>query len=237
MTLTELKCNQLNQLYGSLREVDCTICRNKGYVAEVEGDSIRTYECECMAKRRSLARIRKSGLADLLEICTFKNFHTVERWQKDAKQKAMEYVQNGDGKWFVISGTPGSGKTHLCTAICGEMIRAGREVRYMLWRSEAPRLKALVNERDEYERVMEEFCDMPVLYIDDFFKGNVTEADINLAFELLNNRYNSKKKMTLISGERSIEEILYIDEAIGSRIYERSKGFCVLTPAQNWRLK
>ena len=75
-----------------------------------------------------------------------------------------------------------------------------------------------------------------MLYIDDFFKGSVSDADINLAFELLNDRYNSKR-MTILSSERSVEDILELDEAIGSRIYERSKGFYARLPAKNWRLR
>lgn len=55
-----------------------------------------------------------------------------------------------------------------------------------------------------------------VFYIDDFIKETVTDADINIAFELLNARYNDHEKLTIISTEKSI------DEALGSRIYERS---------------
>ena len=107
----------------------------------------------------------------------------------------------------------------------------------MLWRSVAPRLKSLVNSREEYEQLMREYRDTEVLYIDDFFKGTVTDPDKNLAFELLNDRYNSRKTMTIISSEKTIEEILGIDEAIGSRMYERSKGYYVKTAADNWRLR
>ena len=149
----------------------------------------------------------------------------------------MNYLVRGDGKWFIISGNSGTGKTHLCTAICGELIKAGKEVRYMLWRDEAPRLKALVNDRFEYDRLISEIKRADVLYIDDFWKGAVTQADINLSFEILNARYNSKQKVTLISSERTIEQILSVDEAIGSRIYERSKGFYIKTPDENWRLR
>ena len=237
MTLTELKAETLNEQQGSLGYMDCHKCKNKGYLAIVRDDSIVTQECECMASRRSLARIKRSGLADMVENNKFETYQTIEDWQKVAKRMAINYTADGNGKWFVITGTPGTGKTHLCTAIAGELIEAGKEVRYMLWRTEAPRLKSLVNERDEYERIMLELKRVDVLYIDDFFKGTISAADINLAFELLDARYNSRDKMTIISSEKTMEDILSIDEAIGSRIYERSKGFCIKTPVQNWRLR
>ena len=174
---------------------------------------------------------------DMLENYTFEKYETPEEWQEIAKKKAINFVTNGSGKWFMISGTPGTGKTHICTAIAGELINAGKEVKYMLWRSEAPRLKAYINERDTYEKEMDFLRKVDVLYIDDFFKGTISEADINLAFELLNNRYNSRKLITIISSEKTVEQILDVDEALGSRIYERSKGYCLKMPSKNWRLR
>ena len=64
----------------------------------------------------------------------------------------------------------------------------------------------------------------------------MSDGDLNVAFELLNARYNARKR-TIISGERTIGAIMDIDEAIGSRIYERSKnGYCFETSPENWRL-
>ena len=237
MMSTEMKAQTLNDLSGNLDMIDCSICKNKGYVAYVEDGDLHTRECECMAKRRSMKRIQKSGLTDMLEHYTFESYETPEAWQDKAKRKATDFVVNGVGHWFVVAGTPGTGKTHICTAIAGELMNAGKEVRYMLWRSDAPRLKACVNDRETYEREMRSLREVDVLYIDDFFKGTVSDADINLAFELLNNRYNSRRLITIISSEKTVEQILDIDEAVGSRIYERSKGYCIITPNRNWRLR
>ncbi len=216
----------------------CPICQDRGYVVERRNGELVSWECKCAVRKRNMARIKRSGLATLAEMYTLQRYKTPEPWQQTAKKKAEEYLAAPAGRWFVISGTPGSGKTHLCTAIAVQMMQAGRDVRYMLWREEAPRIKALVNDRDEYDPEMEQLKTVDVLYIDDFLKGaKVSDGDINLAFELLNARYN-RRRPTIISGERNIEELLEIDEAIGSRIYERSKGFCIVTPpGKNWRLR
>lgn len=231
------KIEVMNAAPGELKGLDCPVCNNKGYVA-FEKDGVFTLkECICMARRASLRRMKKSGLSGLLSLYTFSAYETPEPWQKTAKETAKRFVQEWAGQWFVITGAPGTGKTHLCTAIAAALMRQSKDVQYMLWRDEAPRLKALVNERDGYEPLMDEFKYADVLYIDDFFKGDVTAADRHLAFELINARYIQPRKVTLISSEHSIEELLNIDEAIGSRIYERSKGFRIKTPKQNWRLK
>lgn len=215
----------------------CPLCGGKGYTVSKRDGTLYTTECRCEVERRNRQRIERSGLGALISRCTFKTFETTEQWQKDAKQMAINYLSAEKGKWFVIYGAPGSGKTHLCTALVGELMRAGKDVIYFLWREEAPSLKAIVNsDRREYERRMKRLKSVPVLYIDDFFKGAVTDGDINLAFELINARYNTGRQ-TIISGERSIGELLDIDEATGSRIFERSKNFCVKTPNKNWRLK
>ena len=237
MTLLEMKVKTLNDKEGNLGGIHCPVCRDKGYIAFVKDGAMMTRACACMGKRESMRRIRRSGLLELLEAYTFDAFQTPEPWQKQAKERAMDFAANGWGRWFVVTGTPGTGKTHLCTAIAGAMLEAGREVRYMLWRTEAPRLKAMVNEREEYERELQALEGADVLYIDDFFKGSVSDGDLNLAFELLNSRYNSGGKMTILSSEKTVEELLDIDEAIGSRIYERSKGYCLKMPRKNWRLR
>jgi DNA replication protein DnaC len=112
----------------------------------------------------------------------------------------------------------------------------------MLWRDSVTRLKAVVNDSEEYARLMEPLKRVSVLYMDDLFKvgkgQEPTGPDANVAFELLNARYVSRDKLTIISTERSIEELMDIDEAVGSRIYERSSGCGIALEGQgkNWRL-
>ena len=243
MTLMELqtkveenKVESFNAEEGSLTGYDCPLCKNRGWIAFIRDGQMAVSECQCMNKRRLTRNLERSGLSSLLDDYTFAKYKTEREWQKSAKEKAIEFAERGQG-WFVITGTPGTGKTHLCTAICCSFLDRGKDVRYMLWRDDAPRLKALVNDRELYEEQMNSFKDADVLYIDDFWKGNITEADINLSFELLNSRYNDRKKITIISGEKDVEQILEIDEAIGSRIYEKSKGYLIKTPAENYRLR
>ena len=81
-----------------------------------------------------------------------------------------------------------------------------------------------------------------VLYIDDLFKTGKgqqpTTGDVNLAFELINARYNDSRLLTVIASERSINEILDIDEGVGSRIYERAKEYYAdLRGRKNWRMQ
>lgn len=113
----------------------------------------------------------------------------------------------------------------------------------MLWRDEIPGLKAAINDSNEYQRLIEPLKRVQVLYIDDFLKtgkgDEPTAADLNVAFELLNARYINQELVTILSTERLIPELLDLDEAVGSRIYERSKESKIIIDRdvnRNWRL-
>ena len=98
----------------------------------------------------------------------------------------------------------------------------------------------MVNNNPEgYAAETEELFQVPVLYIDDFLKGKVTDADMNLAFALINARCNRRRSRTIISSERSIAEIRKLDEATGSRIMQRAEDYTLSAPtgAINWRCK
>lgn len=234
------KISGANAAAGELSCAHCQECNDKGYIFERCGTELVSVECRCMKKRRSIWRMEKSGLKDLLREYTFDSYQTPDEIYREAKRKAMAYVKDCAGKWFVASGNPGSGKTHICTAICGELLNSGLSVRYMLWRDSSTQIKAVVNDEEEYARLITPLKTVKVLYIDDFFKtAKLTTGDMNLAFELLNARYNRKDLVTIISTELHIGKLLQIDEAIGSRIYERSKDYYLRFEGKdkNWRLR
>lgn len=222
----------------TLKEYDldgynCQKCGNTGNIIRQENGVLYSSECDCMKIRRSMRRIRNSGMTDMLTRYTFTNYEETEETKK-VKKLAQKFIE--DDGWWYISGRSGSGKTHICTAICSEIIKKGIEVYYMSWRDESTNLKAMVMESEYSERVRK-LKTVSVLYIDDLFKGGNSDADRRLAFELLNARYNDRKLRTIISSELDITELFDYDEALAGRIYERSKNYIVSSPKQNWRLK
>lgn len=233
--MAQMACDAFNKTKGSLPGEHCPVCLNKGMIEKISdsGESIMQ-ECGCMPKRRAMLQIKESGLSDKIAECSFDNYIVSEPWQKEMMEGAKQFVNDPYGKWFYVGGQIGAGKTHICTAIAAELLNRGEAVRYILWRDEVVRIKAVVNDDEEYAHLVEPLKTVPVLYIDDFFKTGIsdkgqklrpTPGDINVAFEILNYRYNNPKSVTILSGEWYINEILDIDESIGSRIYHRSKEF------------
>lgn len=257
--LTKLKVRTLNERQGDLTGYDCQLCRNKGEIWRVRPEGpfkgeIYATECQCMARRRTVKRLKKSGLLDLVARCTFEQWQTAEPWQKEIRDRLRDFLkaERPEG-WVFVGGRSGTGKTHICTALCGELIERGYECRYMLWRDEAAKLKAVVNrDAEQYQAGINPLKTVPLLYIDDLFKsGKIrdranggyfepgpTDADQQLVFEILNARYNRSKGVTVISSEMTLLQIAAIDEATASRIREKcGTRIWDLSHCDNWRLK
>ena len=250
----QFKVDGLNNTPGNRNEVDgynCKLCKNKGYiikVAEREDGSFYQIctECKCEEIRRSIMRMKRSGLKDIIKDYTFDKFEETEPWQKAVKAAAMDYSKNPEG-WFFLGGQSGSGKTHLCTAICREFLLSGKQVVYMLWRDDVVKIKGAVTDSEEYSNLIDKYKKATVLYIDDLFKTGkapdggplkITGADINVAFEIINYRYNNPALLTIISSELSEDELIDIDEAIGGRIFERAKTITIAKDRKrNYRIK
>ena len=228
----KLRAKSYNDAIGDLNERDgynCSKCKNKGQIAEYrDGYEIHRL-CECQKIRSVLAKAKRSGLGDCLREYRFDKFETKEEWQAGIKKKAMDFCEDENAKWFYIGGQPGSGKTFLCTAISAHYIKAGKELRYFMWAEDAKKLKAAVNNYEIYGDLIKEYKEADVLYIDDFLKvrsgEQPTAADINLAFELINHRLLSKDKVTIISSEKLIEDLIDYDEATMSRIYQNTGDY------------
>lgn len=231
--VAEYKPYSLND--GALKGVECPICKNTGVTTKIVDGVLYSSECECMARRRAKKAARESGLQEMMDAYCFDKYLTGNKESYDVKRLAQKYTYTKGGEWLYAYGNPGSGKTHICTAICNELIEQGFKVKYVLWRELVQKLRTVINER-EYWTMMNELKAADVLYIDDFLKGTITDADMNRAFEIINARYNLKSKKTIISSERSLVDVARLDPAISGRIRERSRNYTIKMPGRDWRM-
>ena len=219
--------------------MNCQKCNNTGWIYYSDDKGYEyARECECVKQRKSLERLERSGLSGLLTKYTFDLYKADYGYQKDLLNKAKNYLTEKD-KWFMVVGQSGSGKSHICSAICGELLKQGKEVRFMSWLTESVKLKQNVNNYEIYEPLMEDYKNCEVLYIDDFFKNeNLTPADLKLANEIINYRYVANKK-TIISSERLISNLIEVDEAIIGRIVEMAWEYVIqiIGKEKNYRLR
>lgn len=250
----QMRADSMNKTPGNRHEQDgynCPVCMNRGGFMKIVDANNTFYEvwepCKCIPVRTSIMKMKRSGLKDVIHDCTFDKWIASEEWQKGIKKVAVDYAKDPKG-WFFIGGQSGCGKTHLCTAICRELLLCGMGVQYMQWREDAVKLKGMTNkEPEQRQNLIDSFKNAEVLYIDDLFKcgknpdgseQKPTSADVNIAFEIINYRYNNPDSLTIISSELSADELIDIDEATGGRICERSKVLKIAKDkSKNYRIK
>lgn len=249
-TRIEKQVKGLNATSGSLNAADgydCPKCLNRGTIYSVgecgNGWNVDAVRCECWKVRGAIRRLRKSGLERSLH--RLAEFVAEEPWQKQMLDSAVCYVtaDKSHGESFFVGGAVGSGKTFICSAICRELLHRGQQVIYMPWVSEAARIKAAINE-DEGAEAIALYKNCEVLYIDDFFKptgrnAEPTSADIRLAYDIINSRYINSLPM-IVSSEKYMGELMQVDEATVSRVYERAKDYTTNIQrgeGRNYRMK
>lgn len=211
--------------------VDCSICKNRGYMNVVIDDEIQHIKCRCRSQRNVGVVIKKSGLEHNFKRYTLDNYTTEKPFQQEIKQKAIEFIKNHATKnalghtvekWFYISGQVGSGKSHICTAISSELIKKGYDFKYLDFAHEMSRIttelrSGYTDVREKAETEFDRLCNVQVLYIDDFMKT----ADDKHIFDLINSRYGRNNLITIISSERIFDKNEIGYEGTPSRIYER----------------
>ena len=197
--------------------IDCPLCLNRGTIAvmDEDGENYHLEICKCKKDHEVVRNARNSGLGRYLGM-TGDDFKTDLPFQKSMRKKAALFMQDHKGHWFAALGTNGTGKTTLTVIMANKFLRNGNKVIYKSW----PEL-ARECDVDFYKDkgVFEEVQKCEILLIDDFLKSNTNDRYMQIAYEILNHRYNHELT-TLISCEKTIQQITKLDPAIGSRIAE-----------------
>ena len=226
-----------------LTQYDCPICKNKRMIAFNQNGYFTTRACECEKIRTTIKNLKNSGLG-AVDKNTFENYSTDEKWQEEILKSAKNFASAPLGNWFFIGGQVGAGKTHIGKASAYEYIKKGILVKYLEWKKDIQYLNAIIN-TPEYEKEFSKFVFAPVLYIDDFLKSfnkSAFSGAVNRASDLIYSRYTQEDTTVIISSELMIDDIIEIDEGMGSRIVEKTKplnSIINLKPdkSKNYRLK
>lgn len=238
-TPTELLVELDNQKVGNLKNFECSECLNRGFISHYNKTNDTSYitECKCVKIRKTIKNAELSGMGELLQH-KLRDFKAVEPFQEVMLNLTKGYILKARTEWFLALGQSGIGKTMVCSSICNQRLKEFRQVKYMIWNEFVDKLKRM-NYDLERDNFFNEYAKAEILYIDDLFKGKVTETDINIAFQLINERYNTNS-VTIISSELLLNDLRGIDEALAGRMKEKAKSYCIQVgkdSSKNYRFK
>ncbi|MGN4127660.1 DnaA ATPase domain-containing protein [Lysinibacillus sphaericus] len=214
-------------------------------------DTEEWQKCECVKMRQLNRLIQSSAITEEFQKMSFKNFATdgVHPIVAEMKSKANQYYTAFDEikgyrqNSIMLIGQPGCGKTHLLTAISNYLMHTKQvPVLYFPYKDGMNNIAA--NNFDRKNEIMERMKEVDVLFIDDLFKPIGGKVDVKpfqaeIIFEVVNYRYLNNRPL-LISSELTLDDMLFIDEALTSRIFEMAEDFTVTIKKDmkvNYRLR
>lgn len=230
----------------------CKLCDDTGFILETDdlGQEMAV-ACECKIRKRNIDLYNKAGILDRYYDATFENFDLANRSRKlhtaiqAAQQTVMEYPGNM-GQGLVFTGSVGTGKSRLVTAMLREFIFqhsvSGMYVEFT---------HLLSDIRSGYdsgvsERVLiEPIHRVDILVIDELGKGRKSEWEVNILDIIISDRYNSGKTTIFATNYTDRESTTYkekyrtragdqkeiqlsetLKERVHGRIYSRLKEMC-----------
>lgn len=201
--LSQRENNTESQSLSQTREPECPDCDGTGYCRGAGG----MRECACVAERRVISRLpprfKCASLADFSP--DIQNF--VLDWFRDPR----------DG--LLITGSVGTGKTHLLAAMARTLLLANQSSVFFRGFDKVYRsLRECYREDRSEEDVLSDYTAPRWLFLDDLGAGGLSDFERRTTLEILNDRFG-RMLPTAISTNWSIEEIAEkMDERIASRL-------------------
>ncbi len=170
---------------------------------------------------------------------SFANFNTRDKERlvpedtrslKLALEAAVKFSEKPKG-WMVITGTYGSGKTHLAAAIANVCASQGHAVVFIQVPDLLDHLRATFNPKSEisYDRRFEEVRAAPILVLDDLGTQATTPWVREKLYQLFNFRYNAELPTVITTAD----DVDNIEPRIRSRMLDNRlcKIYAITAPS------
>ncbi len=167
---------------------------------------------------------------ELLSNMSFERFDMngnlkLDQGQKHSLRTAVKickiFAKTPEG-WLFITGTHGSGKTHLALACAVERLKKKDTVFIVFVPALLDELRSSfgVNKEITYDNIIEKLRSVDLLVLDDLGSESGTEWSQEKLYQILVFRYNLRLP-TIITSSLSTDEIELNKEAIGSRLKDQ----------------
>lgn len=178
-----------------------------------------------------------SGINKHFLKCSFDNYQVENEGQLNALNKAKNYAEKFDAysalaKGFLFSGTCGTGKNHLASAIANHLMRQGKTVVLLNVMDILGRAKETYKNRELTEdRLFKEFCRPDLLIIDEIGMQRGTQDEKLWLTRIIDKRLYAEKPTGFITNLKDCELKILLDE----RNFERMKEGIGMTVSFKWQ--
>lgn len=212
---------------------NCPVCSTRA--AAERADRERAEEEQRLADLQQ-ALLRDAGIPALFHDATFDNYQadTPEMRKCLAIARAFATSQKR-GRSLVMTGKPGTGKTHLACAIAREAMKTSRRVVFTTAAEVVMSVRATYRRDSELSEmdVLDRFRNANMLVIDEIGAQNGDEHGKTILFDILNYRYAEMLPTVICSNlsEKNLTDVL------GERLMDRFAQTGVISAMdwQSWR--
>lgn len=179
---------------------------------------------------RMEAKLNRAGIPMRFRSRSFETFEANTKAKADCLRIAVEFSADFDrhlaqGSTMVFSGKPGTGKSHLATAICQSVMAANNTAMYIN-ALDAIRLIRSTWRRDSElteSAAMDSLVSVDLLVIDEVGAQYGTEGEQIILFDLINRRYEDQMPMILLTNQGKDGFKQYLGDRAFDRLREAGK--------------
>lgn len=183
-------------------QTDCPLCQGQGWLVK----NGKAYRCKCTVERGIAARLPERYRKASLEDFHGETLALIVNW--------LSHPTDG----LFITGTVGTGKTHLAAAIVRHLIEARTDVTFRRCARFYADVRETYRTNASEETVLEPLEQTRFLVLDDLGAGSLSDHERRFTLELLERRLN-KNRPTVMTSNWSLEDIAQrMDDRIASRL-------------------